>query len=375
MRASAILRSVALAALASATWATWNGDARGDVQHVVARGHTIEAIAHRYHVTPQAIVDANHLKDPKHLRIGETLVIPGVQAAATGSATGAKGKKGPDGKPVKPVTYAMRPKTPDVIHVTRLATTEDYTLHVNARRGKVSPTVAKTAEQMMRSMGGLSHPIEPRLVHLLAAVSNHFGSRKIEIISGFRPYSPLQHTAHSNHNIGKAVDFRVVGVPNEVVRDYCRSLRDVGCGYYPNSTFVHMDVRDTSSFWIDYSRPGEPPRYNAPNLDADEGTSDVGEEAHLAPPSESDTPAVAPELPGAASPTGDSVARPSAVPSAAATPALPSPVSAPSPSAGTSAGVPVPHASASPAAPPPPPAPGPLSAPIEPTPTLPATPR
>jgi uncharacterized protein YcbK (DUF882 family) len=287
--------------------------ASADVQHVVARGHTVESIAHRYHVTVQSIVDANHLKDPKHLKIGETLTIPGVQPPADKS----KAKKGPDGKPIKPVTYAMRPKTPDVVHVTRLATSEDYTLHVNARRGKISPTVAKTSEQMMRSMGGLTHPIEPRLVHLLAAVSNHFGSRKVEIISGFRPYSPLQHTAHSNHNIGKAVDFRVVGVPNEVVRDYCRSLRDVGCGYYPNSTFVHMDVRDKSSFWIDYSRPGEPPRYNAPNLDADEGTSDVGEEAHLASPDESDDSAATPTATPAATPSGAPTTTPSAAPSVA----------------------------------------------------------
>jgi uncharacterized protein YcbK (DUF882 family) len=288
------------------------GEAHADVQHVIARGHTIEAIAHRYHVTVQAIVDANHLKDTRHLKIGETLTIPGVQPSGP---NGAKAKKGPDGLPVKPVTYAMRPKTPDVVHVTRLASGEDYTLHVNARRGKISPTVAKSAEQMMRSMGGLSHPIEPRLVHLLAAVSNHFGSRKVEIISGFRPYSQLQHTTHSNHNIGKAVDFRVLGVPNEVVRDYCRALRDVGCGYYPNSTFVHMDVRDKSSFWIDYSRPGEPPRYNAPNLDADEGTSDVGEEAHLSP--STDTPdQAAPAAGSAVAPT------PSATPAAAPAPSV-----------------------------------------------------
>jgi uncharacterized protein YcbK (DUF882 family) len=290
MRPVAVI-ALSLGLFSAAALSPSGGIAHADVQHVVARGHTIEAIAHRYHVSVQSIVDANHLKDPRHLKIGETLTIPGVQppAANASGASGASGKakKGPDGKPVKPVSYAMRAKTPDVIHLTRLATSEDYTLHVNARRGKISPTVAKTTEQMLRSMGGLSHPIEPRLVHLLAAVSNHFGSRKIEIISGFRPFSPLQHTAHSNHNIGKAVDFRVVGVPNEVVRDFCRSLRDVGCGYYPNSTFVHMDVRDKSAFWIDYSRPGEPPRYNAPNLDADEGTSDVGEEAHLAPPAES----------------------------------------------------------------------------------------
>ena len=61
-----------------------------------------------------------------------------------------------------------------------------------------------------------------------------------------------------DHN-GKAVDFRVTGVPNEVVRDFCRTLKNTGCGYYPNSTFVHLDVRESSAFWIDYSKPGEPP--------------------------------------------------------------------------------------------------------------------
>src|SRR5439155_10479559 len=114
--------------------------------------------------------------------------------------------------------------------------------------------------------------------------SNHFGSRRIEVISGFRPYTPTQHTTHSNHNIGNAIDFRVVGVPNEVVRDFCRSLKNTGCGYYPNSTFVHMDARTSPAFWVDYSRPGEPPRYNAANVDADEGTSDVGDEARVPPP-------------------------------------------------------------------------------------------
>jgi uncharacterized protein YcbK (DUF882 family) len=235
---------------------------------------------------------------------------------------------------VKPVVYAMHAKTPDVVHVTRLATNESYTLHVNARRGKVSPTVAKQAEQMMRSMGGLTHPIEPRLLHLLAAVSNHFGSRSIQIISGFRPFSELQHTAHSHHNIGKAVDFRVVGVPNEVVRDFCRTLREVGCGYYPNSTFVHMDAREgQSAFWIDYSRPGEPPRYNAPNLDADEGTSDVGEEAHLAPPAdEGDEESPAPPVLGAPSGASPAPVAPTPVPSAPPPPAQPPPAtSAPRP--------------------------------------------
>src|SRR4249919_3497076 len=37
--------------------------AQADVTHVVARGHTVEAIAHRYHVTVKSILDKNHLTD------------------------------------------------------------------------------------------------------------------------------------------------------------------------------------------------------------------------------------------------------------------------------------------------------------------------
>ncbi len=135
-------------------------------------------------------------------------------------------------------------------------------------------------EKMLRFPTGASHPIDARLIALLGVVSNHFGSRKIEVVSGFRPYTPTQYTPHSNHNHGKAVDFHVIGVPNEQVRDFCKTLKNTGCGYYPNSTFVHMDVRDASAFWIDYSKPGEPPRYNAANVDADEGTSDVHGDTH-----------------------------------------------------------------------------------------------
>lgn len=257
--------------------------AAADVQHVVGKGHTIEAIANRYHVPAKSIIEANHLKNVKALKIGEVLTIPkaadGKSKAAgdkdkgdkhdrNGKDGDAKGKGGKD----HPTTYAAKAKTPGVVHVKRIATTEEADLRVT---GKLAPATLKSFEKLMRSAGGQSHPIEARLISLLGVVSNHFGSRKIEIISGFRPYTPTQYTQHSNHNHGKAVDFRVVGVPNEVVRDFCRTLKNVGCGYYPNSTFVHMDVRDASAFWIDYSKPGEPPHYNAPNVDADEAASDV----------------------------------------------------------------------------------------------------
>jgi uncharacterized protein YcbK (DUF882 family) len=263
----------AAAALAAASMITV--EALADVSHVVGRGHTIEAIAHRYHVTVKSIVDANHLKDPRHLKIGETLIVPGVTAKGKGAASGVTGQK-----PLPNATYAMRPKTPGVVHATRLATNEDFAIRVSTRHGHPSPLALSGFERLLRSGGGLSHPPDPHLIELLGTVSNHFGSRRLEVISGFRPYSPTQYTSHSNHNIGHAIDFRVVGVPNEILRDYCRTLKNVGVGYYPNSTFVHLDVRALPAFWIDYSRPGEPPRYNAASVDADESTSDVSEEVH-----------------------------------------------------------------------------------------------
>lgn len=293
--------------------------ASADVQHVIGKGHTLQAIANRYHVSVKSIMEANHIKDAKHLKIGDTLTIPKAEAPKTDKVDAKVEKKddakakvaAKDDKPVakdeqksdkKDKDASEKAKTPGVIHIKRLGTQEEADLRLTDHSGKISGNTSKTMEKMLRFPSGASHPIDARLISLLGVVSNHFGSRKIEVISGFRPYTPTQYTPHSNHNHGKAVDFRIVGVPNEQVRDFCRTLKNTGCGYYPNSTFVHMDVRDSSSFWIDYSKPGEPPRYNAPNVDADEGTSDVHGEAHPAAnvqpptppaedaPSESDPP-------------------------------------------------------------------------------------
>jgi uncharacterized protein YcbK (DUF882 family) len=265
---------------------TISGSAAADVQHVVARGHTLSAISSRYHVTVKAIMDANHLRDPSHLRAGQTLTIPGVSANPA-THVDAHGHAIPGSTtPAHPITYAMRPRTPGVIHIHRIATNEDAVIRVGDRRGRIPPVALKTAEHIWRNPNGQTHDIDARLLALLGVVSNHFGSRRIEMISGFRPYSPTQYTPHSNHNIGHAVDFRVEGVPNDAVRDFCKTLRNVGCGYYPNSVFVHLDSRVSSAYWIDYSRPGEPPKYDAPNPAADEGTNDVADEMHTATPSE-----------------------------------------------------------------------------------------
>jgi uncharacterized protein YcbK (DUF882 family) len=163
----------------------------------------------------------------------------------------------------------------DILHAVRLG--EEFRIRTRDAHGKIPSSALDAFERMMRQ-GTAMHSVDPRLVARMGIVSRHFDGKTIEVVSGFRPYTATQYTPHSNHNHGRAIDFRIRGVSNEAVRDFCRTLPSAGCGYYPNSTFVHLDVRDTKAYWVDWSRPGEPPRYDKPGVAADEGTSDVPDE-------------------------------------------------------------------------------------------------
>jgi uncharacterized protein YcbK (DUF882 family) len=293
------MRAVAVAFASALALVLLAPPAAADLTHVVQRGHTIDAIAHRYHVSARSILEANHLKDAKHLKPGQTLIIPGVdgpkkkaekdRAEKGGKAEkperGERGDKaersvakGPAGAR-RAVTAALEsPPEPrgrgdgDTVHAVRLG--EEFRIRVKDAHGHIPPSALKAFERMMRQGNGV-HVVDPRLVALVGIVSSHFGGKPLEIVSGYRAYTPTQYTEHSNHNLGKALDFRIRGVKNEDLRDFCLTLRSAGCGYYPNSTFVHLDVRDTKAFWTDWSRPGEAPRYDKPGVAADEGASDV----------------------------------------------------------------------------------------------------
>jgi uncharacterized protein YcbK (DUF882 family) len=151
------------------------------------------------------------------------------------------------------------------------------------RKGKVISKSRKAIEKVLASWRtGQHQPINDRLLRLVVKVSDHFGGRPIRVVSGYRPYSPSQYTPHSRHNTGHAMDFSIPGVPNTVLRDYCRTLTNVGCGYYPNSSFVHMDVRESSAYWIDYAGPGQAPRY-ADAQGRDPGEAQRADEEREAP--------------------------------------------------------------------------------------------
>ncbi len=108
---------------------------------------------------------------------------------------------------------------------------------------------AYLAPQVMR--------MDPGLLVRLERIAQRFPGKDIELVSGHRPDARTT----SRHRHGRALDLRVAGVSRETLRDFLRTFPETGVGYYPNSVFVHMDVREEKGYWVDRSGPGEAPDY------------------------------------------------------------------------------------------------------------------
>lgn len=259
-----------------------------DGRYIIGRGETLSEIAERMHVTTRVLAEHNHLQPPYALRTGRGLRVPAevpddVYRQLGGDVRTRAGR----GAPTTNAAPTQRPEVRTTVRSvnTRVAASAGRTPTGGGRWGRpasrgyvrlvrentgammdihmrrITPGVQSRMRAFLRFADGRSHAINPRLLRQLAIVSDHFGGRRLHVISGFRPFRRGQWTPHSNHNIGRAIDFRVEGVPNRVLRDFCRSLPQTGCGFYPRSVFVHMDVREESATWVDWSRPGQRPMY------------------------------------------------------------------------------------------------------------------
>lgn len=158
---------------------------------------------------------------------------------------------------------AKAAKNPTVVlyHVNRH---ETMSLRLRDAQGKPVKGLQKKFNRFLRChYTGNQHAMHPRLVRLLYQTGKKWPGRRIEVVSGYR-HPKVAKNPHSPHMKGLACDFRVAGVKTAELRDYLRKSFDkVGVGYYPNSSFVHLDVRkDRSAFWIDYSGPGERAMYS-----------------------------------------------------------------------------------------------------------------
>ena len=90
----------------------------------------------------------------------------------------------------------------------------------------------------------------PRLMVWILEAARHFKAREIQVVSGFRhlKFNEMlrkkgrQVARQSNHRLGRAVDFRLVGVGVDALHTYLKARRLGGIGRYPQSKFIHLDT-------------------------------------------------------------------------------------------------------------------------------------
>lgn len=208
-------------------------------------GQTLIGIAQLNKVPVKKLAAANGLKPDASLRIGQRLELPGYSANAE------------EGKARSAVLNGM-------VTLERPASKETLRVRLFDKAGKPDPKARQRLARFLRDRDSdeVKRP-NNRLLRVLAYVADHFNGRTIVVVSAYRSEKNGNNET-SRHASGEAIDIRVDGIPNEVLRDYCLTLTKVGVGYYPRSSFVHVDIRSKAVYWVDWSRPGEPPLYLPP---------------------------------------------------------------------------------------------------------------
>jgi LysM repeat protein len=265
-----------LALLCLSASAAPSGATAKTTTHVVGKGQRLASIAKRYNVTVDAIVFANGIRERDPIKPGQRLVIPdrsdkdgslaraanhsllanedtqATRRASLERPVAGRRRSGPSWK-----EYTRAPKRKNWVELT--SHSAKWRGLVIDAKGRLRPSARAGISQLLGATG--DHPGAPdRLLRLIVEVSNTFGGRPIHIVSGYRTTSFFR---DSRHKTSQAIDFAIVGVPNAVARDYLMTLDNVGVGFYPNSTFLHLDVRPRSTHWTDYAGPGQAPRKRA----------------------------------------------------------------------------------------------------------------
>jgi uncharacterized protein YcbK (DUF882 family) len=117
-------------------------------------------------------------------------------------------------------------------------------------RGEIDEEALAELDEAFRCRRtGETRAVSPQLYVLLSHVYDHFGQRRIELVSGFRN----QRNEGSRHFHASAMDIRVPGVSVRELAEFAERLDtsdgpNLGIGRYPRDGWVHIDIR----------APGEP---------------------------------------------------------------------------------------------------------------------
>lgn len=97
-------------------------------------------------------------------------------------------------------------------------------------------------------------PIDEKLVEYLQQIRTHFG--KPVHLTAYRCPTHNAKTPNaapkSRHIYGQAADFHIDGVAPEEIAKYAESIGVKGIGLY--DTFVHIDTRESKSFWYSHAQ-------------------------------------------------------------------------------------------------------------------------
>lgn len=224
-------------------------------------------------------VDAKALKAVKAeaaAAVEPKLVADAPAKAAKDDGKPAKGKKGAKNAKKAPKPPCLR----EAVHLDRFDEKQSFSmltcegapaplaiehLSIMARPGG-APVPTEAIEVLAKRKSDIVAPgikrLDSGLLERLQSVVDKLRPKlaaNLSVISGYRPASK-----GSLHAEGQAIDFSLAGATNVELVDACKSIDDTGCGFYPNSSFIHMDVRPKGAghvSWIDASGPGEESRY------------------------------------------------------------------------------------------------------------------
>ena len=139
-------------------------------------------------------------------------------------------------------------------------TNERFTLTPDAEGAFNEEQMAKARQALSWRRDGSHREIHGRLVELIYRAALEFDAPWVWVVSGFRGRRPT-----SRHFQGRAADIVLPGVRDRRLAHFLRRQGFVGVGVYPVSGFVHLDVRQSSFFWFDYTGPGQAQR-NRPTM-------------------------------------------------------------------------------------------------------------
>lgn len=146
---------------------------------------------------------------------------------------------------------------PGELHLYVPGTGERLQVRVFDYAGRMRPEAVREISWALRSRrADRARTIEPRLITMLYLVGQHYDA-ELQVVSGYRVRGE-DASQGSRHGSGRACDFDIRGVGTRTLANHLdATFAQAGIGYYPTSGFVHLDVRDSSYYWIDRSGSGQ----------------------------------------------------------------------------------------------------------------------